>query len=115
MRDHGVDPLNNFGAPMSVRFVRGFVGLYDGVTSDGWYASVRADLPVLILAGDQDPVTNFGEGAYHVANRLVRSGTSDVRTVVCPGLRHEVHNEPESRDDVAAELALFVERIIGDA
>lgn len=113
VRDHSVDPLNNFGAPMSVRFLRGFVGLYDQVNAADWYDTVRNDLPVLILAGDQDPVTNYGEGAYHVANRLVRSGTTDVRTVVYPGLRHEVHNEPESRDDVAVELVEFVERVIG--
>ncbi|WP_119698019.1 alpha/beta fold hydrolase [Microbacterium halotolerans] len=113
VRDHGVDPLNNFGAPMSVRFMRGFVGLYDAVNAPEWYGTIRADLPVLILAGDQDPVTNFGEGAYHVANRLVRTGVTDVRTVVYPGFRHEVHNEPETRDDVAAELVLFVESSIG--
>ncbi len=113
VRDHATDPFNNFGAPLSTRFLRGFIDLYDTANGDGFYDALPATTPVLILAGDQDPVTNYGEGAYHVANRLVATGHPDVRTRVYPGLRHEVHNEPESRDDVTAELLAFVERVIG--
>jgi alpha-beta hydrolase superfamily lysophospholipase len=114
VRDHATDPFNNFGAPMSVRFLRGFVALYDAVNSAAWYDSVRTDLPVLILAGSEDPVANFGEGAYHVANTLVATGHPDVRTRVWAGFRHEVHNEPEIRDEVEGEIVSFVERVIGD-
>lgn len=113
VRDHAGDPLNNFGAPMSIRFISGFVDLYDLANGDSFYAATPADLPVLILAGDQDPVTNYGEGAYHVANRLVGSGHPDVRTRVWSGFRHEVHNEPEIRDEVEAEVVTFVERVLG--
>ncbi|MGO1562098.1 Lysophospholipase; Monoglyceride lipase; putative [Actinomycetales bacterium JB111] len=112
VQDHSVDPLNNFGAPMTLRFLRGFVELYDQVNAEEWYGTVRDDLPVLILAGDQDPVAGYGEGAYLVANRLVDSGTTDVRTVVWADLRHEVHNEPESRDELADEVITFVEKFL---
>ncbi|MFC0673001.1 alpha/beta fold hydrolase [Brachybacterium hainanense] len=113
VRDHAADPLNNFGAPMSVRFLRGFVDLYDAVNDAAWYDAVRPDLPVLILAGSEDPVANYGEGAFHVANRLVATGHPDVRTCVWAGFRHEVHNEPEIRDQVADEIVSFVDRVIG--
>ncbi len=63
---------------------------------------------MLIVAGDQDPVANYGEGAYHVANRLHRSGHPDVRTRVFPGVRHEVHNEPPTRAEFERELVEFV-------
>ncbi|GAB2488969.1 alpha/beta hydrolase [Luteococcus sediminum] len=109
--DHGRDPFNNFGAPLSSRFLQGFVALYDQANADSFYEQLPADLPVLILAGDQDPVANYGEGAYHVANRLRATGHDDVRTRVWSGLRHEVHNEPESRDEVVAELVEFVGRV----
>ncbi|MGW5522384.1 alpha/beta fold hydrolase [Gordonia sp. NPDC003950] len=112
VRDHATDPFNNFGAPMSVRFIRGFVDLYDTANGDGFYAGARPDLPVLILAGDADPVTNYGEGAYHVANRLIGTGHPDVRTRVYTGFRHEVHNEPEIRDDVASEIITFAQRCV---
>lgn len=113
VRDHARDPFNNFGAPLTTRFVQGFVGLYDQVNADGWYTDVPATLPVLILAGDADPVTNYGEGAYHVGNRLIETGHPDVRVRVYSGYRHEVHNEPGIRDDVARELVTFVSRVIG--
>ena len=83
--DHGRDPFNNFGAPLSARFLQGFVDLYDQANGDDWYAALPAGLPVLVLAGDQDPVAHYGEGAYHVANKLVASGHPDVRTRVFTG------------------------------
>jgi len=111
--DHGRDPFNNFGAPLSARFLQGFVDLYDQVNADDWYKQLPAGLPVLILAGDQDPVTNYGEGAYHVANRLVDSGHADVRTRVFPGVRHEVHNEPTTRAETERETVEFIQRVAG--
>ncbi|WP_018763872.1 alpha/beta fold hydrolase [Arthrobacter sp. 135MFCol5.1] len=109
--DHARDPFNNFGAPLSARFLQGFVDLYDHVNSDDWYKQLPADLPVLILAGDQDPVTNYGEGAYHVANRLTDSGHADVRARVFPGVRHEVHNEPTTRAETERETVEFIQRV----
>jgi alpha-beta hydrolase superfamily lysophospholipase len=111
--DHGADPLNNFGAPMSLRFVRDFVGLYDLANAEDWSATVRTDLPVLILAGDQDPVANFGEGALHVANSLWATGHTDVDSHIYSGVRHEVHNEPATRAEVEDTLVTFLERVTG--
>ncbi|WP_169251978.1 alpha/beta fold hydrolase [Brevibacterium sp. 'Marine'] len=109
--DHGRDPFNNFGAAMSARFLQGFVDLYDEANADSWYATIPSDLPVLILAGDQDPVANYGEGAYHVANRLRETGHEDVRARVFTGVRHEVHNEPSTRAEAEAEIVDFASRI----
>lgn len=108
LADHASDPLNALADPMSVRFVQDFVTLYDAA-NDGWAQSVRSDLPALLVAGDQDPVANYGEGAYHVANALWKSGNRDVRTVVYPGVRHEIHNEPSTRAAVEQELIDFVD------
>lgn len=105
--DHASDPLNALAQPMSNRFVRDFVDLYDAV-NDGWAESISPDLPVLLLAGEQDPVANYGEGALHVAGTLWRNGSRDVRTVVYPGVRHEVHNEPSTRPLVEAEVVGFI-------
>ncbi|MBB2892822.1 alpha/beta fold hydrolase [Flexivirga oryzae] len=107
--DHAVDPLNRFGVPMTLRFLRDFLVLYAEANADDWAAKIPGALPVLILAGDQDPVANYGEGAYHVANQLWASGNRDVRTRVYTGYRHEVHNEPPIRDEVAAEIIGFVD------
>lgn len=107
--DHAVDPLNRFGVSMTLRFLRDFLALYAEANADDWATKVPNELPVLILAGDQDPVAGYGEGAYHVANQLWSSGNRDVRTRIYTGYRHEVHNEPPIRDEVAAEIIGFLE------
>ena len=109
--DHGKDPLNNFSAHMSLRFLRDFLAMYESVTAEDYARSLPVKLPVLFLAGDQDPVGNYGEGVYHAANNMWRHGMRDIRTVVFPGLRHEVHNEPESREAVMREIHTFVLRV----
>ena len=38
-----------------------------------------------------------------------RRGSQDVRTVVYPGVRHEIHNEPTTRAAVEQELIDFLE------
>ena len=45
-----------------------------------------------------------------VAQRLRRDG-HDVELHLYDGLRHEVHNEPESRADVEHSLIAFVNRV----
>lgn len=106
--DHAADPLNALANPMTNRFVSDFVQMYDAV-NNGWAEGVDPSLPVLVLAGDQDPVANYGEGAYHVANALWANGSRDVRTVIYPGVRHEIHNEPSTRAAVEQELIDFIE------
>ena len=106
--DHATDPLNGLATPMSNRFINDFVLLYDEV-NDGWADGIDAALPVLIVAGELDPVANYGEGAFHVANSLWSRGSRDVRTVVYPGVRHEIHNEPPTRALVEGEIIAFVE------
>lgn len=109
VRDHANDPFNNFTAPMTLRFVQDFITLYDRVNAPEWYASVRADLPVLLMSGGMDPVANYGEGTYHVANELQLGGRTDVRARVWPGYRHEIHNDPDTRASVEEELVHFIE------
>ncbi|MCL3778224.1 MULTISPECIES: alpha/beta hydrolase [unclassified Actinomyces] len=113
--DHAVDPFNNFGAPMTLRFAKSFGDLYRRCNGPAWAASVPEGLPVLIIAGDQDPAGNFGEGAYALANDLWAAGLRDVRTRVWTGVRHEVHNEPTTRTEVEVEVLAFAERVTAQA
>lgn len=110
VRDHAGDPFNNFTAPMTLRFVQDFITLYDQVNAAEWYRTVRTNLPVLLMCGGMDPVANYGEGVYHVANQLELNGHRDVRARVWPGYRHEIHNDPDTRTSVEEELVEFVEQ-----
>ena len=61
----------------------------------------------LIHSQQQDPCGNYGEGLYHVANLLARTGNKTV-TRAYTGYRHEIHNELEIRDEVVNGLIDFV-------
>ena len=107
--DHGKDRFNNFGAPMSTRFLQGFSDIYDMANGEGFYAAMPK-IPIALFAGSEDPAGNFGTGVQAVAQRLRRDG-HDVELHLYDGLRHEVHNEPESRADVEHSLIAFVNRV----
>lgn len=70
-------------------------------------ASVPADLPLLYIAGDGDPVGNMGSGAQAAARLARDAGSRDVTCTIYAGMRHEILNEAGHRqvfEDVAAWL-----------
>ncbi len=50
-------------------------------------------LPVLFIAGSDDPVGGYGKGVGTVADRFRRAGMTDVTVKLYDGFRHEVLNE----------------------
>ncbi|WP_164712374.1 alpha/beta fold hydrolase [Trueperella bialowiezensis] len=106
--DHEIDPFNGSDEIMSYRFLKDFLDLYDAVTSANIADTWPAELSVLLLAGDKDPVGNYGEGVYHLANKLIEGGVTDVHTQVIPGIRHEVLNEPKIKKNVVNDILMFI-------
>ena len=54
---------------------------------------ISKDLPVLLLAGTDDPVGNFGKSVEIVVKRFKEAGIKDVEHKLYEGARHEVLNE----------------------
>ena len=54
---------------------------------------VPRDLPILFVAGEQDPVGDNGRGVLRAAQLLEDAGVSTVDVILYPRMRHEVHNE----------------------
>ena len=67
-----------------------FTGLSE-VSRKDWAANVP-NRPILVIAGDKDPVGSMGKGPTEVAGRLLNSG-HDVILKLYPGMRHEILNE----------------------
>lgn len=85
------DPLSCF--PFTAA---GYLDLFNGLTeisSPDWAGRVPKGLPILLIAGDQDPVGNYGEGPKQVAGWLREAGVRGVELKLYPGMRHEVLNE----------------------
>ncbi len=109
--DHANDPFDAFTKPTTNRSFLDFCRMMEQVTGKKWAKKVPKDLPILNIAGDQDPVGSFGEGVYKVSNWLTETG-HNVRTELFHGYRHEIHNYEEIRDDVELSIAEFLLRCL---
>ena len=89
-----------------------FIGGRLGVAQRGFAAVEPKDLPILLIAGDQDPVGRAGKGVRMLAQQLTAAGMLDVTLTLYPGARHELVNET-NRDQVQADLLAFLERAVG--
>lgn len=107
VRDHGADPFNNFTKAPTVQALHDFTSLWIDVHSREWAQRVPTGVPVYVIAGDQDPVGNYGEGPYQAANWLAETGHT-VTTRLYTGYRHEIHNEPDLRAEVEDGIAAFL-------
>lgn len=110
--DHARDPFNNLSSPPTTQLIYDFVELYRFNASADWARKLPKDLPVYFIAGDQDPCCNYGEGLYHVANSLWSRGNRNVIVVSYTGWRHEIHNEPELREEVEEGIVEFIEEVL---
>jgi alpha-beta hydrolase superfamily lysophospholipase len=75
-------------------------------------STVRADLPVYVVVGDEDPLNNKLAFTDEVVDRYRKAGLVDVEYRTYPGARHEVLNET-NRAEVTAELVAWIERVVG--
>lgn len=57
-------------------------------------AKIPADLPLLFIAGSEDPVGECGRGVRAAADLARNGGVSDVEVKLYEGMRHEILNEP---------------------
>lgn len=112
-RDHAEDPFDAFTHPTHNVSLRDFIDMMLCIEGTQWAERVPTSLPILCIAGDQDPVGNFGEGVYTTANWLQDTG-HDVVCKLYPGFRHEIHNYPEIKDDVEQTIIAWIEMQLGD-
>ena len=109
--DHAADPFNNFTRPPNKQAMYDLVHLIALITGTEWAKKVPASLPVYNIAGDQDPVGQYGEGVYAVSNWLSETGKK-VKTKLYSGHRHEIHNDRDIREKVVDGIIGFVNSIL---
>jgi alpha-beta hydrolase superfamily lysophospholipase len=98
------DPMCGDRAPLTYGFVLANLEVArDGILH---LDDVGHRCPVLIVAGESDPVSGFGVQARELARRLGQSGAS-VTERFYPGARHEVLNEI-NRDEVLADITQWL-------
>lgn len=95
------------GNKSSAAFVRDLVAATLRVNAPAAFAATPKDLPVLVLAGEDDPVGNSGAAPRAIAEGYRASGLTRVTLRTWPGMRHELLNEPV-RDEVTDQVVHFV-------
>ncbi len=84
--------------------------LYD----PGLLENMPKDLPVLFLAGEEDPVGDYGKAVSAVADSFRALGMKRVECRLYPGMRHELVNVI-GRQEVEKDLLEWIERTIRDS
>lgn len=65
---------------------------------------------MLLIAGDMDPVGDYGRGVRRVYEGIRAAGCRDVSLKLYPGGRHEILNEL-NRDEVYQDVLAFCRRL----
>lgn len=109
-KDHAADPFDAFTKPCQNRSFYYFCQMMEAITGPEWAEKVPVDLPIYNIAGDQDPVGQYGTGVMQVANWLIDSG-HEVVTDLYPGYRHEIHNYADLKDVVEEGIIDFMDSL----
>lgn len=71
------------------------------------YNKIPKNLPVYMIAGEDDPVGNYGEGVKHFYQQYKDSGIKDISIKLYPNDRHEILNELD-KETVYADVADWI-------
>ena len=86
------------GFLFTVKGMNDLVNLNVWANSAECYNTVKKDLPILLVAGADDPVGAYSKGINEVADKMKASGHTNVTVKLFPGCRHEVLNETNRQE-----------------
>ena len=104
--DYEQNPKNNF-----IFTAAGFKDLFTLVklvSAKEWADKVPKNLPLFLIAGEEDPVGEYGKGVRKVCRRLIEADVQDIALHLYPGGRHEIINE-SNRKDVYIDIARWMD------
>ena len=104
------DPL--CGAAATVGLFRHMLG---GIRFNQKPANLKkmdTSMPVLFIAGEDDPVGAMGKGVKRSCAAFQKAGMQDVTLKLYPGLRHEILNEKPMQQTVYADIHDWLSRYI---
>ena len=92
--------------PMTISSREDILKLITVTSSTVWYASLSKDLPVCILAGNEDPTGERGNISRTIYDRLKASG-HNTDLILYPGMGHFLQDEAEA-DRVYEDIAGWI-------
>lgn len=99
------DPLTSFTFT-----VGGYYQMFEGMKvldTKGSVDRIRKDIPVFFVAGEDDPVGDFGKGVQRIYEKYKSAGIKDTSIRLYKGDRHEILNEVD-REQVYEDLYCWI-------
>ncbi len=100
------DPLCGFALPPET--TPALFGNAERLSDRAELAHIRADLPLLLISGSDDPLAGGGDLIRLLGQRYSDAGVRDVTVHVYPGARHELFNET-NRDEVTSDVIAWLQ------
>lgn len=69
---------------------------------------IRKDLPILVIAGEDDPVGSYGKGPERLAKMYKKLGITNVELILYPEIRHEILME-DNKEEIYKDICNFLE------
>ncbi len=91
---------------------RDLFNVLKAVSGKKWYQGLPKRLPVLLVAGECDPVGEYGKGVRQVYRDLKKTGHTDISLKLYAGDRHEILNELD-RQTVMADIVKWADEKLG--
>ncbi|MBF9348378.1 alpha/beta fold hydrolase [Mycobacteroides chelonae] len=103
------DPLcgKPFSNAMTYSVIKGFHSLWELANE----SRVPSELPILVIAGSEDPVGGRTETIQGLISRYLAEGHRRLKCRFYAGGRHEILNEPE-KDRVHRDIGLWLESVL---
>ncbi len=106
--DYIAHPLCGFTA--SAGLLRDMLSGMEYIQTPRNLERMRKNLPVLFIAGGDDPVGNYGRGVQQAADAFRRAGMERVEVKLYPLGRHEILNEI-NKEEVCRDAARWMEKM----
>lgn len=103
------DPLCGQVFPAS--FYLGFFRTLEYIESPKNFPKIPLDLPILLVAGQDDPVGKRGRGVEALYQRYLNQGVEDLEIKLYPQARHEILLE-ENKEEVMGDILEWMEERI---
>lgn len=107
------DPLCGDDLPLTYGYAAGMMNLIRDSMSPEGLALTPAAIPVLLVTGLMDPVSNMGEQVRVLEKGLSDAG-AEVTAIYYPDARHEILNET-NRDEVTADIMAWINSVLGES
>lgn len=105
VRKYDADPL--CGTVSTAALFRDMLTGIKYISSPRNIARVNKTLPILLVAGRDDPVGDYGKAVHKVYSAYLDAGIKDVTIKLYPDDRHEILNEP-NKDQVMKDVSDWI-------